>query len=448
MPKTPNYRQRKGYDQALVTLTDSVTKKRRDYWLGVFNSPESRERYHRVIAEWEANARRLPDPDFDRPAKATASSHAGGPSVDDVALRFWRCAQANYRPREARSFRPVLRLLRQMDGTTPACDFGPNRLRLVREAMVTGDESADPPRSPWSRSHINQQVQKIRRIFKWAASHEMIPASVHQALATVEPLKRGRSAARESAKVTPAPMELVEAARPFMNRQVRAIVDLQLFTGARPGELIGMRVIDLDMDTSENVWTYQPTWHKNAHHGADRTIYIGPKAQAVIRPFLSDRALDAPLFSPAEAELEHRAERYANRKTPLSCGNRRGTNQQETPKIKPGRQYKVDSYRQAIERACDRATPPPPPLVKREDETIAQWEARLTDDQKAELKKWRKAHRFHPYQLRHTAATLIRREFGLEAAQLALGHASATITDAVYAERDAGKVIDVMRRVG
>jgi len=230
MPKTPSYRQRKGYAQALVTLTDSVTKKRRDYWLGEFNSAESRERYHRVIAEWEALGRRLPEPDFDHPTTSTESSHADGPSIDDLALRFWRWAQANYRPQEARSFRPVLRLLRQMDGSTPASDFGPNRLRLVREAMVRGDESADPPRKPWSRSHINQQVQKVRRVFKWAASHEMIPPSVHQALATVEPLKRGRSAANETVKVTPAPMELVEAARPFMNRQVLAMFDLPTVT--------------------------------------------------------------------------------------------------------------------------------------------------------------------------------------------------------------------------
>ncbi len=44
MPKTPSYRKRSGYDQAIVTLTDSVTKRRRDYWLGEYNTPESRER--------------------------------------------------------------------------------------------------------------------------------------------------------------------------------------------------------------------------------------------------------------------------------------------------------------------------------------------------------------------------------------------------------------------
>jgi integrase len=43
---------------------------------------------------------------------------------------------------------------------------------------------------------------------------------------------------------------------------------------------------------------------------------------------------------------------------------------------------------------------------------------------------------------------MIRKACGLEAAQLALGHASAQITDAVYAERDHAKVIEVMRKIG
>jgi integrase len=53
-----------------------------------------------------------------------------------------------------------------------------------------------------------------------------------------------------------------------------------------------------------------------------------------------------------------------------------------------------------------------------------------------------------PHQLRHNAATNLWREFGLEAAQLALGHSSAHVTDAVYAERDRAKVIEIMRRIG
>lgn len=69
MPKTPGYRKRHDRNQAIVTLTDAVTKWRRDYWLGEPGSPQSREMYHRVIAEWEANdGRRLFDADFDKSA--------------------------------------------------------------------------------------------------------------------------------------------------------------------------------------------------------------------------------------------------------------------------------------------------------------------------------------------------------------------------------------------
>jgi integrase len=72
----------------------------------------------------------------------------------------------------------------------------------------------------------------------------------------------------------------------------------------------------------------------------------------------------------------------------------------------------------------------------------------MTPKQKDELKAWRKAHRWHPHQLQHNAATEIRRAFGLEAAQLALGHSLAQMTEAVYAERDGSKVAEIMRRVG
>lgn len=58
----PAYRERRPYGQAIVTLTDAVTGKRKDYWLGDFNSPASREMYGRVIAEWEKLGRRLPPP--------------------------------------------------------------------------------------------------------------------------------------------------------------------------------------------------------------------------------------------------------------------------------------------------------------------------------------------------------------------------------------------------
>ena len=58
----PAYRPRKGYSQAIVTLTDAVTGKRKDYWLGEHGTPASYESYHRILVEWESGGRRLPPP--------------------------------------------------------------------------------------------------------------------------------------------------------------------------------------------------------------------------------------------------------------------------------------------------------------------------------------------------------------------------------------------------
>ena len=53
----------------------------------------------------------------------------------------------------------------------------------------------------------------------------------------------------------------------------------------------------------------------------------------------------------------------------------------------------------------------------------------------------------HPHQLRHNAATFLRKEFGLETARIILGHRSAAITE-VYAELDQQKALEAIVRVG
>ena len=57
------------------------------------------------------------------------------------------------------------------------------------------------------------------------------------------------------------------------------------------------------------------------------------------------------------------------------------------------------------------------------------------------------AHRQHPHQLHHNAATFIRKEFTLETARIILGHHSAAITE-VYAERDEREAIEAITKVG
>jgi integrase len=237
---------------------------------------------------------------------------------------------------------------------------------------------------------------------------------------------------------------MVDAVQPFVSPQVWAIIQLQRLTGARAGELVILR--PADVDTSGEVWLYTPTDHKTAHHGHERTVYLGPKAQEVLQPFLLRNPEDY-CFSPAEAEAAHRREKHARRNTPLSCGNRPGSNRTPDPKRKPGDHYTTGSYRRAITRACEKAFPPPAPLARQKGETHRAYQARLTDSQKAELKQWRKEHHWHPHQLRHNAATDLRKQFGVEAARLVLGHRSAAVTE-IYAEVDKARALEVIAEVG
>jgi integrase len=106
----------------------------------------------------------------------------------------------------------------------------------------------------------------------------------------------------------------------------------------------------------------------------------------------------------------------------------------------------------AIARACDQAFQPPEHLRPRvlpngKLETRRQFKSRLTEAEKTELRQWRQAQRWHPHQLRHTKATEIRKEAGLDAARAVLGHRSPQITE-VYAELDTEKAMKVMAKLG
>jgi integrase len=273
-------------------------------------------------------------------------------------------------------------------------------------------------------------------MFKWAAAEELLPPSIHQALAAVDGLREGRSAAREKPPVGPVPDDRVDATLPHLPPVVADMVRVQRLTGMRPQELVGMRPGDIDRSDPE-CWAYRPGRHKTEHHGRERLVFLGPRARTILAPYLLACA-DGPLFSPRRSEARRNAERREARRTPMAPAHT-ARKRKERPARVPGDSYTRDSYRRAIARACDAAFPHPTLSTLPDGE--------LTPEQRAELDAWRKARRWHPNQLRHTAATEIRRHFGLEASQAVLGHAELGVTQ-VYAERDLARAREVMRQVG
>src|SRR5262249_23665284 len=151
-------------------------------------------------------------------------------TVNAMILAFRNFAGKHYRgpdgnpTRELDNLRAALRPVRQLYGSMPARDFSPLKLRAVQEEMV---------RSGLCRTVINDRIRRVRRAFKWAASVELIPASVVSALATVPPLLLGRCDAPESEGVRPVDWGHVEATLPHLPRQVAAMVNLMRYSNCR-----------------------------------------------------------------------------------------------------------------------------------------------------------------------------------------------------------------------
>lgn len=383
----------------------------KDRYFGKFGTPESREAYDRAVAEWLSSGRA----DAPRNPRAAQAPPEAGPTVGEVILAYSRHAESYYvkhgKPtREVGHIRLALRVVRKLYGKIPAAEFGPLALKACREEYARTGELC--------RANVNRRVNHVRRMFKWAVSEELVPSSVHHGLSTVPGLKRGRCGIRETEPVRPVPEAFVDAIRPYVARQVWAMVELQRLTGMRPGEVVRMRACDVD--TSGRIWVYTPETHKTEHHGRGRKIPIGPEGQGVLSPWLRS-VPEEYLFRPEEADAERKAAMRSVRKTKVQPSQR--DRRKAAPRKKPGERYTVDSYRRAIASGSTRAA--------RE----ANKEGRPA------------AGSWHPNQLRHNAATRFRREFGLDVARAILGH-STPVTTEIYAELDEAKAAEAMARVG
>lgn len=383
----PKYRKHRSSGQAVVTIRG------KDHYLGPHGTKASKIAYDRLIAEWLVSGR---SESFGKPEEQLL--------VKELILDFWRFLKSENRCKhhgEQWCNKSALKEVRHLYGNTPAIEFGPLQLKAVRQNFVNRG---------WSRKVCNSQVKRVARMFKWAAGEGRLPAAIYDAIRLVEPLKPGRTAAKETAPVLPIDDATVEKTLQHCNPIVSDMVRLQRYCGCRPNEICNLKAGDID--TAGEVWSAEIREHKTAYRGKKRYLYFGPKSQDILKKYLN-RKPDAFLFSPAEAESMRRAELSKNRKTPMSCGNRPGTNKKRSPKKTAGNAYDVASYRRAIHYAC----------------------------KKAGIPVW------SPNRLRHSAATEVRAKFGLDAASALLGHSDLAITT-TYAELDAQKAKAVAAAIG
>src|SRR5262245_37500578 len=156
---TPSYLPHKQSGRGRAVWTDAAGERHQQLMPGPFGSPESRAAFARLVAELAVSptAPTRADPD--------------GLTVNELLIAYAGYAERHYRAPdgaltgEVKNMRIVSRYVRGLYGDTPAAEFGPLALKAVRQQFVNAG---------WCRKTINQQTERARRIFKWAASEELV----------------------------------------------------------------------------------------------------------------------------------------------------------------------------------------------------------------------------------------------------------------------------------
>lgn len=401
MARNHSYCLHKSSGHAYTKITGNVI------WLGKFGAPESKEKFHRVLTDFYRTGK-LPEP-----TTISSPQKDDKPSISYLVSEHRKHAERRYvkhgrTTTEVKAFQVSVRPLWQMFGTMATGDFGPLALQKCRDALVA---------KGFCRVQVNKHVGRIKRVFKWGVSREIVSQATYQALLTVEDLRKGEGA-WDPPPVGCVPEEHIEAIRPHVAPTIWAMIQLQLWSAARPGEVCNIRTCDVRDDSdlipvsvAGLAWLYSPGSHKREHHDLERWVLFGPRAQAILAAWFKPAEPEAYIFSPRESREAHLRTVKAKRKTPRFPSSNRP--RKASPKRAPGERYTTITYGGAIAQACEKAGIP----------------------------------RWSPNRLRHNAATRLRKLHGAEVAQILLGHTNLKVTE-IYAERDLERAVKAIAQSG
>lgn len=208
-PSVPRYRLHKARNCVVVTIRG------RNFYLGAYDSPENKEKYARLIAEHFGNG---------HCAAVDSEKEQAAATINELILRYWTEHVEGYYVKDGKPsdrqyhIRLALAPLRKLYGRTLAKDFGPKKLKVIRNEIL--DEGMRT-RGGLNRGYVNDHVGIIKRVFRWAVSEEMLPREIGPALCgqldAVESLHKGKDPrVKEGRKIPSAPKSDIRKARRCM----------------------------------------------------------------------------------------------------------------------------------------------------------------------------------------------------------------------------------------
>lgn len=393
-------------------------------------------------------------------------------------------------------------VLQREYGQMQIADFSVLTLQNIQLELVKASKMV--------RSTINQRIYLIRALILWAVSMELAPADLATRLKEFQMLRAGDFGVKEGRVVEPVAEEHVWAVLPHVSKVIAAMIGVHYWSGMRPADVLRMKPRELNRKpagvdlTKPHAWEYIPEEHKNKGKGKAYLIVLGPKAKEFLRPFLDcvpPPSPQDPVFSPLKSEAERalarresceRDEHGIFKLTPSRQERKRTIGMRRCGK-QLRNHYGFAEYRRAIDRGIQAANAvfkrkaifkalervlgeavarnfrdhieriPVELKTKQLDRKIRfgikdameegvtmplQIEHLVSIAKTARDETQDAVPRWCPRQLRHSAASRIRRELGtIESARTALGHGSVKTTE-IYAERDRISVLKTMAEHG
>ena len=336
-------------------------------------------------------------------------------SVGQLYETYYGCVKKQKTPGRTGQYDGDITKLEQLKKFMDPCwnlrvgRFNLDHLLAVRQAMVAFRYFKDKARAKplaYKRLSVNAMIKHVQRMFLWGLRRGYAGQLQCNILSELRPLRRGHAELLEHSNRRPVTRDEVDKVKLAMTPTLADAMEMLWQTGARPGEITRMRPRDIDR-ADKRCWIYVPGseegpvgGHKTAGYDLARLIPINKACREILLRRVTDWASKGTIFSPEQSVKEKQARDYANRRTPLSCGNSPGMNRKPNPMVKPGKQYKPSAFSTAFRKACSRAGVDP----------------------------------FTPYDLRHTASTRIRARASKDEAQMLLGHTNPKTTEGYLLE--------------
>ena len=336
---------------------------------GQYDDPIAWEKLSLFCRTWK---KRQGDPNY------AAGCSPPFPNIGDLVAAFIPFAK-EHKPNDWYSYRIACNALLR-HAKMPTADFDSYLLLEIQNDFLNKD---------YNRINCNRYINLIIHIFRWGETRRLVPSGKFIQLKAIDPLLPGKG--REPHDRLDVPYEIVERTLPYLLPVYQAFIRILMLTGARPSEILRMKVADIERKKVKidgkmtEIWVFSPENHKTARKNKRRVITFRAKEQSILAPYIATKESSSPIFTPKDAILEHYEKRYTKRTLPDYVRDRL------TP------QFRTMVVSHALRKAIRRANCELPP-----EKQIPRWTL---------------------YQIRHTFASQAALRLGDEAAALLLGHA-------------------------